>query len=82
MISALRQFSKAERDLRAGLWKSQLNSGNAHDATGRTLAILGLEGALNTLPVLECGGGPSVSQTPSSAGQLRKAFSVPGFIEQ
>ena len=44
MISALRQFSKAERDLRAGLWKSQLNSGNAHDATGRTLAILGLGG--------------------------------------
>lgn len=44
MISALRQFSKAERDVRAGLWKSQLRSGNAHDATGRTLAILGLGG--------------------------------------
>ncbi|PSR73750.1 hypothetical protein PHLCEN_2v10394, partial [Hermanssonia centrifuga] len=44
MISALRQYSKAERDVRAGLWKSQLRSGNAHDATGRTLAILGLGG--------------------------------------
>ena len=44
MISALRQYSKAERDVRAGLWKSQLKSGNAHDATGRTLAILGLGG--------------------------------------
>lgn len=44
MVSALRQFSKAERDVRAGLWKSQLRSGNAHDATGRTLAILGLGG--------------------------------------
>lgn len=44
MISALRQYAKAERDVRAGLWKSQLKSGNAHDATGRTLAILGLGG--------------------------------------
>ncbi|CAL1711304.1 unnamed protein product [Somion occarium] len=44
MISALRQYSKAERDARAGLWKSQLESGNAHDLTGRTLAILGLGG--------------------------------------
>lgn len=44
MISALRQYSKAERDARAGLWKSQLKSGNAHDLTGRTLAILGLGG--------------------------------------
>ena len=44
MLSALRQFSKAERDVRAGLWKSQLSSCKAHDATGRTLAILGLGG--------------------------------------
>lgn len=44
MISALRQFSKAEQDVRSGLWKSRLSSGNAHDATGRTLAILGLGG--------------------------------------
>ena len=44
MISALRQYSKSERDLRTGLWKSQLNSGKAHDATGKTVAILGLGG--------------------------------------
>lgn len=44
MISALRQFSQAERDVRAGRWKSQLRAGNAHDATGRTLAVLGLGG--------------------------------------
>lgn len=44
MISALRQFSKAERNLRSNVWKSDLYSGNAHDATGRTLAILGLGG--------------------------------------
>lgn len=44
MISALRQYSKAERDVRAGLWKSQLSSGKAHDATGKTVAILGLGG--------------------------------------
>ncbi|GJE91394.1 D-mandelate dehydrogenase-like dehydrogenase [Phanerochaete sordida] len=44
MISALRQFSKAERNVRSGLWKAGLHSGNAHDATGRTVAILGLGG--------------------------------------
>lgn len=44
MLSALRQFSKAERNLRSGQWKSGLYSGNAHDATGRTLAIFGLGG--------------------------------------
>lgn len=44
IISALRQYSKAERDVRNGLWKSQLSSGDAHDLTGRTLAILGLGG--------------------------------------
>lgn len=44
MISCLRQYSKAERDVRSGLWKSKLNSGNAHDATDRVLAILGLGG--------------------------------------
>ena len=42
MISALRQFSKAERNLRTGQWKAGINPGNAHDATGRTLAVLGL----------------------------------------
>ncbi|THH01203.1 hypothetical protein EW026_g1433 [Hermanssonia centrifuga] len=44
MISSLRQFSKAERDVREGLWKSRLSSANAFDITGRTLAILGLGG--------------------------------------
>ena len=44
MLSALRQFSKAERNLRTGQWKEGLYSGNAHDATGRTVAILGLGG--------------------------------------
>lgn len=44
LISTLRQFSKAERNVRSGAWKSGLYSGNAHDATGRTLAILGLGG--------------------------------------
>ncbi|PCH36643.1 hypothetical protein WOLCODRAFT_167046 [Wolfiporia cocos MD-104 SS10] len=44
LISALRCFSKAERDIRAGAWKSQHWPGPAHDVTGRTIAILGLGG--------------------------------------
>ncbi|THH20207.1 hypothetical protein EUX98_g8624 [Antrodiella citrinella] len=44
MISAHRQYAKAERNIRSGQWKSGLYSGNAHDLTGRTLAILGLGG--------------------------------------
>ncbi|KAI0359686.1 hypothetical protein OH77DRAFT_1420241 [Trametes cingulata] len=44
IISALRLFSHAERDLRAGKWKSSHNPGAAHDLSGRTLAILGLGG--------------------------------------
>ncbi|KAH9917536.1 uncharacterized protein B0H18DRAFT_1034067 [Fomitopsis serialis] len=44
MISALRCFSRAERTLRAGGWKSTHKAGEAHDLTGRTLAILGLGG--------------------------------------
>jgi len=44
MISAFRQFSKAERDLRVGRWKSEISSTLAHDLTGKTLAILGLGG--------------------------------------
>lgn len=44
MISAHRQYAKAERNIRSGQWKSGLQSGNAHDLTGRTLAILGLGG--------------------------------------
>jgi glyoxylate reductase len=44
MISAFRHFSKAERDLRAGRWKSEISSTLTHDLTGKTLAILGLGG--------------------------------------
>ena len=44
MISALRHFAYAEQNLRAGKWKSGHKAGNAHDLTGRTLAILGLGG--------------------------------------
>jgi glyoxylate reductase len=44
IISTLRQYSKAERNLRSGVWKSGLNSGRAFDITGKTLAILGMGG--------------------------------------
>jgi len=44
MISAHRQYAKAERNIRSNQWKTGLNAGNAHDLTGRTLAILGLGG--------------------------------------
>ena len=44
MISALRHFAQAERDLRAGHWKRAHRTDAAHDLTGRTLAILGLGG--------------------------------------
>ena len=44
MISAFRHFSKCERDLRTGLWKSKISSSLTHDLTGKTLAILGLGG--------------------------------------
>ena len=44
IISTLRQFSKAERNLRKGAWKSGLDSGRAFDVTGKTLAILGMGG--------------------------------------
>ncbi|RPD59510.1 hypothetical protein L227DRAFT_162801 [Lentinus tigrinus ALCF2SS1-6] len=44
VISALRHFAHAEQNLRAGKWKSGHKAGNAHDLTGRTLAILGLGG--------------------------------------
>ena len=44
IISALRQFSKAERNLRKGVWKSGLDSGRAFDLTDKTLAILGMGG--------------------------------------
>ena len=44
IISTLRQFSKAERNLHEGAWKSGLNSGRAFDLTDKTLAILGMGG--------------------------------------
>ena len=44
IISTLRQFSKAERNLREGAWKYGLSSGRAFDLTGKTLAILGMGG--------------------------------------
>ncbi|KAH9834193.1 D-isomer specific 2-hydroxyacid dehydrogenase [Rhodofomes roseus] len=44
LISALRSFSAAERSLRAGNWKKSHSAVNAHDLTGRTVAILGLGG--------------------------------------
>ena len=44
IISTLRQYSRAERNLRNGAWKSGLNSGRAFDVTGKTLAILGMGG--------------------------------------
>ncbi|KAH0829186.1 D-isomer specific 2-hydroxyacid dehydrogenase [Lanmaoa asiatica] len=44
ILSTLRHFSKAERSLFAGTWKTPISSGDAHDLTGRTLGILGLGG--------------------------------------
>lgn len=44
IISMLRQFSKAERNLRKGSWNSGLKSGRAFDLTDKTLAILGMGG--------------------------------------
>jgi len=44
IISTLRQYSKAERNLRKGAWNSGLNSGRAFDVTGKSLAILGMGG--------------------------------------
>lgn len=44
ILSTLRQFSKAERNLRKGAWNSGLNPGRAFDLTGKTLAILGMGG--------------------------------------
>ncbi|KAG6381915.1 hypothetical protein JVT61DRAFT_536 [Boletus reticuloceps] len=44
ILSTLRHFSKAERSLHAGTWKSPISSGKTHDLTTRTLGILGLGG--------------------------------------
>jgi len=42
MISTLRQFTRLEHDVRAGLWRENAQSDDMHDVTGRTLAILGM----------------------------------------
>jgi lactate dehydrogenase-like 2-hydroxyacid dehydrogenase len=42
LISALRQFSIAERNIRNGKWKSGLSP--AHDSLAKTLGILGMGG--------------------------------------
>lgn len=42
VISALRQFARAEQNIRAGRWKSGLAP--AHDPSAKTLSILGLGG--------------------------------------
>ncbi|CCM04652.1 uncharacterized protein FIBRA_06836 [Fibroporia radiculosa] len=44
LISTMRCFSKAERSVRAGLWKSQHSAAHAHDLSGKAVAILGLGG--------------------------------------
>ena len=44
ILSTLRQFSKAEHNLRKGAFTSGLNPGRAFDLTGKTLAILGMGG--------------------------------------
>ncbi|KAG1740861.1 uncharacterized protein EDB91DRAFT_1248244 [Suillus paluster] len=44
VISCLREYAWAEQSLRKGTWKTVLDSGRAHDVTGRTLGILGLGG--------------------------------------
>ncbi|KAG8221317.1 D-isomer specific 2-hydroxyacid dehydrogenase [Butyriboletus roseoflavus] len=44
ILSTLRHFSKAERSLFAGTWKTPISSGDTHDLTHRTLGILGLGG--------------------------------------
>jgi len=44
IISTLRQYSNAERNLRKGAWNSGLDPGRAFDVTGKTLAILGMGG--------------------------------------
>ena len=44
ILATVRQFPLGERSLRAGAWKPTTIAPNAHDLTGRTLAILGLGG--------------------------------------
>ncbi|KAH9941915.1 D-isomer specific 2-hydroxyacid dehydrogenase [Amylocystis lapponica] len=42
IISTMRHFSKADRDLHAGKWKHGHKAAGLHDLEGHTLAILGL----------------------------------------
>ena len=44
VLSTLRHFSKAERSLYAGTWKTPVSSGDTHDLSMRTIGILGLGG--------------------------------------
>jgi len=44
ILSTLRRFSKAERALREGAWKTQHTTGDSHDLYTRTLGVLGLGG--------------------------------------
>ncbi|KIJ15491.1 hypothetical protein PAXINDRAFT_168982 [Paxillus involutus ATCC 200175] len=44
VLSCLRHYSKAERSLHAGTWKTPVSSRDTHDLTGRTLGVLGLGG--------------------------------------
>ena len=44
IISTLRHFTNAERNLRKGAWNYGLNSGRAFNLTDKTLAILGMGG--------------------------------------
>jgi glyoxylate reductase len=54
LLSALRGFAAGERSLRAGTWKAGpgVSAARARDATGRTLAVLGLGGIGLRLAVL------------------------------
>jgi len=44
ILSSLRHFSKAERSLHVGTWKTPISPGDTYDLTTRTLGILGLGG--------------------------------------
>ncbi|CCM04643.1 uncharacterized protein FIBRA_06827 [Fibroporia radiculosa] len=44
IISTLRRLSEGERSVHSGLWRPPNITHNAHDLTGRTLAIIGLGG--------------------------------------
>jgi glyoxylate reductase len=44
LLSVLRNFSAAERNVRSGQWKAGLAPGRARDAEGRVLGVLGMGG--------------------------------------